>query len=314
MKKKTLFTLLLSFLNLFALVLGIHTKVVQGVSADVIANPNAYTDEHVRIIVAPDIDDGKDYFYEGSARAGLIIFSDLDDQVAKGQSYNFNEDETRIIHDTPTQHRNYGSTGNGRKFLFFDLKYSEIQGKRFQVARLNPAGVGGVEHYWEIWGVTQPQVFTDANLTKVIKIQRVSGSNPFNLWFSESAGAGFDDKIVALLLGGYLSCSPSSINGYGAYAGLNATYVLTNRLSSTEKVKDFPDETYYTSGKTSENAVNIDLGVKIAQMQALYQASQETVTSSKQLSNYLNIIVVISLVGITSLLGFYFLRKKPKSI
>ena len=108
--------------------------------------------------------------------------------------------------------------------------------------------------------------------------------------------------------------SPSSINGYGAYAGLNATYVLTNRLSSTEKVKDFPDETYYTSGKTSENAVNIDLGVKIAQMQALYQASQETVTSSKQLSNYLNIIVVISLVGITSLIGFYFLRKKPKSI
>lgn len=286
------------------------------------------------MLIAPDGDAKIDNWNKDGAITAIVVLEDGADPIAKGGELVYGTSETAHLIEHDRQNRpssgnyslggsgatDYVANGNkGLKLWYFNVRYDLIAGKRFQVARMNPTITAGS---YKAWNITNVQTFSDANITKVWKVELAGSGGWSNFWFSGSAGNTLSSESVSYVLEGYMTCSPSPRNGYMAYPGLKDTYSLEDRLVNTTTLRDFDDTNYgentYGIGRQNDSGEKITtVGAKVTKMKALYEAATTpppgTNATNKTL-NYVNIIVIISLIGLTSLFGIYILKRKPKKI
>lgn len=153
-----------------------------------------------------------------------------------------------------------------------------------------------------------------------------------NTWENTTLTSGIigDDKKIPVtftkyVLEGYLTCSDSEINGYGAFPEMNRTFFkdaddewkivgVSDEVAELGDIiiDDYADKDLaYTGGR-----VNTVTGWdKYTRMEMMYQASINGSSTFTQLELFTNkqsvtMVLVISLVGLTSLFGLHFLKKR----
>lgn len=193
---------------------------------------------------------------------------------------------------------------NTSGLLFYDIKISEITGKYFSFFRIGDLNNDG---WGEIWNMTPPIQYTAVNSNK---LYRIWGNGEGTVDVGKSEAQNVKDAGIAALMYGYISCADNEHNGYKAYTQLNSVYDLDKRLSSTAKVADFKEKGHYTSGKNDGNQVNTDLGLKLTMMNDLNGGSQSVNITTA--NNSLNSTLVIATLGLTTIVGYYFLSRKKK--
>lgn len=281
MKKKTLFTLLLSSLSLFALFLSVPSKVTYETKAEGVPNPTNYTQGHIRIMVVPDINAKTDNWNANSANTGIVILDNVLNKIsAESQDIDFANDSTKklIVHDR--QFRPSSGFHNGLKLHYFNVLHSDISGKYIQVVRYNSTKINGESYHHNVMHVTDAKLYKDENIRKIWKIEKNADGEYASFWESTSNANTFTGQVIAYIIEGYLTCSSSSLNGYMAYSELQSIYNIDSRLTSDIKVPDFPNIASYVDGRTSNNQVLINLGEKVTKMKALYEAATPSGTNA----------------------------------
>lgn len=189
--------------------------------------------------------------------------------------------------------------------VFYDIPYSAINGKYFDLARLLP------EDPSEVWNRTGAEVFTPLLLHKIWRIFG-DGTGIYRPEGISSESRRVANRVINSLLYGYLSCDPSSINGYGAFNTLNTNFNLTGRnFTSSDTVLDFVSAADYATGRGA--GVTVLTSTKIAMMQANAVANNGNVNYiSPSTRRNVGLVVVISSISLTSLIGYYLLRTKKQ--
>lgn len=191
--------------------------------------------------------------------------------------------------------------------VFYDIPYSAINGKYFDLARLSTTDPSEAT----VWNSTGAEVFTPSLLHKIWRIWG-NGAGIYRPEGENSESRQVANRVINSLLYGYLSCDPSSINGYGAFNTLNTNFNLTGRtFSSSDTVLDFVSAADYATGRGA--GVTVLTSTKIAMMQANAVANNGNVNYiSPSTRRNVGLVVVISSISLTSLIGYYLLRTKKQ--
>lgn len=206
---------------------------------------------------------------------------------------------------------------------YFDIPITElISGMVVRVARVS-------EHRGRIWNTSQFYTWQEGDNNKVLYVGNVGDGED---WNNASLSSGIiDDEIqipvtfTKYVLEGYLTCSDSEINGYGAFPEMNRTFFkdaddewkivgVSDEVAELGDIiiDDYADKDLaYTGGR-----VNTVTGWdKYTRMEMMYQASINGSSTFTQLELFTNkqsvtMVLVISLIGLTSLFGLHFLKKR----
>jgi hypothetical protein len=208
----------------------------------------------------------------------------------------------------------WGYNTNG--IVWYDVSLATIIGKHFDLARY------GIPEYPEgtPWNHTAPEQYSSGmNHTlwrlwqdgTTIGIERSSGI--------EAESRNIDDETLVSLLYGYLTCSSSVDNGYGAYPSLRDNFDLEGRTIADSVVLihdfDYDDDNYdYLTDDRIE--LNVKISDKIAYMKANYEASQNG-GSVGNIGNLVNerysLIALMALIVLGGgLTGYYFTISRKK--
>jgi hypothetical protein len=115
--------------------------------------------------------------------------------------------------------------------------------------------------------------------------------------------------VINSLLYGYITCSPSTTNGYGAFDTLDDHFNLTGRTYvETDTVLDFIDDADYATGRG--DGVTVLTSVKVAMMQAMANSSGMSTLPLLDDKKNLNTILIVGLLGLTTIAGLYISSKK----
>lgn len=127
--------------------------------------------------------------------------------------------------------------------------------------------------------------------------------------------------FFAKVLEGYLTCSDSSVNGYMAFGSIDSNFLprtgepavwnMEGTLSG-QLIADYENEVAYVSG-TRETTAATDAFDKYSRMQSLFIANEpESRQSYTPASTNIGVVIIISVLSLTSLAGFYFLKTKKQ--
>jgi hypothetical protein len=198
--------------------------------------------------------------------------------------------------------------------IWYDVPLATIDGKYFDLARYDvPAYPDGepwnrtsAEQYESGWNHMLWRIWGDGN-----GVTRPSGT--------EAESRNIDDETLVSLLYGYLTCSSSVDNGYGAYPSLRDNFDLEGRTIADSVVLihdfDYDDDNYdYLTDDRIE--LNVKISDKIAYMKANYEASQNG-GSVGNIGNLVNerysLIALMALIVLGGgLTGYYFTISRKK--
>ena len=109
-----------------------------------------------------------------------------------------------------------------------------------------------------------------------------------------------------------MTCSDSANNGYGAFDSLDTNFNLTGRtFSETDTVLDFINQSDYSLGRGA--GVTVLTSNKIAMMQTMYNLSFSPARiTTVDFKKNTKLVFLISLIGMSALAGFYFLKSKKQ--
>jgi len=199
--------------------------------------------------------------------------------------------------------------------IFYDLPLATITGKQFDLARLSTTDPATAS----VWNRTATEVFNTNMLHRIWRIWDNTGDIE-GIYRPEGETAesrNVSNAVVNSLLYGYLSCSDSTTNGYGAFSALDTNFNLTGRTYlETDTVLDFESEDDYAAGRG--DGVTVLTSAKVAMMEALYDAAYPgsglPPMPSENNNASANTGAVISLLSFASLLslGYLILVKKMK--
>ena len=188
--------------------------------------------------------------------------------------------------------------------VFYDLPLATIEGKYFDLARLSPTDTSPAG----VWNKTSTELFDSSMLHK---IWRIWGNGAFieRPTGSTAESRNVSNGVINSLLYGYLTCSPSTTNGYGAFDTLDVHFNLTGRTYfETDTVLDFIDVADYADGRgTGETVLT---SVKVAMMQAMANSSGMSTLPLLDDKKNLNTILIVGLLGLTTIAGLYISSKK----
>ena len=315
MKHKAKIISVLTTLFMISLGVVVNIKPAAKVSATIEPNRNMVSSDYVRILVVPDPNDS---WNASSAVTGIVVLQDSSATVIeKDAKVKYGDSGSRHLIEHDLQYRADKDTLSGKKFWYFNVRYDLISGKDFQVVRFNPTLTAEGQHL--AWNATKKYAFTDDLIAKVWKLDAPSDLNS-NINFSRSTGAGLSNLMVSYVLEGYMTCSPSPLNGYMAYGELNQTYNLDNRTASTTTFRDFDYNDYdenstYDVGRQNNVGDKItSVGAKVLAMKALYEAA--TLGSGvvhNETNNNVTLTIILG-VSLAVLSGWFLLSKKRKTI
>ena len=195
--------------------------------------------------------------------------------------------------------------------VYYDVPIASLTGKYVDLARLSSSDIETASY----WNSTGPELWDNNLLHKVWRIWDNGGGihRPAPEGENEAESRNVSNGVINSLLYGYLTCSPSVLNGYGAFSDLDTSFNLTGRTYlETDTVLDYVDaegNPDYSVGRGDGWTVNT--GDKVEMMGNLFIASQEAQSIGYfENKSYLPLIIGIALVGITGIAGLYILKKK----
>ncbi len=198
---------------------------------------------------------------------------------------------------------------NTNGIIFYDLPIADITGKYFDLARLSSE----IPSAAAVYDKTAPELFDASMLHKIWRIWG-NGNGVFRPEGTEAESRNISNAAVTSILYGYLTCSPSTTNGYGAFNNLNTNFNLNDRVFADTDVLayDYASAAEYATGvRTAENVKTAD---KVAMMSALASGSPSPSGFIPMFVNKNNLIVILALglLSIVSVGCFYFIRNKKK--
>ncbi len=201
---------------------------------------------------------------------------------------------------------------NGIIWYDFDINFVDSN-KYFDLARLSSTDVNDAS----VWNKTGATILNSSVLHKVWRIwgngngiSMPSGGN------AESRNV--SNETINKLLYGYLTCSSSTYNGYGAFGTLNTNFNLSGRVyGNDDKVYDFVDTTHYDGGRFDGEGVGfqyVPTADKVTALDYRYSSIPENLNYTNNDNNSITATIIIGTIGITTLAGYYFITKKSKVI
>jgi hypothetical protein len=196
-------------------------------------------------------------------------------------------------------------TTNG--VVFYDIPLATITGKYFDLARLSPTDPTKAT----VWNKTEAELFNTTMLNKIWRIWG-NGNGVFRPEGMDAESRKVSNGVINSLLYGYMTCSDSANNGYGAFKSLDTNFNLTGRtFSETDTVLDFINQSDYSLGRGA--GVTVLTSNKIAMMQTMYNLSFSPARiTTVDFKKNTKLVFLISLIGMSALAGFYFLKSKKQ--
>lgn len=196
-------------------------------------------------------------------------------------------------------------TTNG--VVFYDIPLATITGKYFDLARLSPTDPTKAT----VWNKTGVEEFSTTMLNKIWRIWG-DGNGVYRPEGMDAESRNVSNGVINSLLYGYMTCSDSANNGYGAFDSLDTNFNLTGRtFSETDTVLDFINQSDYSMGRG--DGVTVLTSDKIAMMQTMYNLSLSPARiTTVDFKKNTKLVFLISLIGMSALAGFYFLKSKKQ--
>ncbi|MDD4520869.1 MAG: hypothetical protein PHF59_02480, partial [Bacilli bacterium] len=221
---------------------------------------------------------------------------------------------TYITSESYTSDTYYVAGGGFKEYdtdgvIFYDVPLATLTGKYFDLARLSTTD----ESTAAVWNRTAPELFNSSMLHKIWRIW----DNDYTILIkgisrpegSTAESRNVSNVVINSLLYGYLTCSPSTTNGYGAFGALDANFNLTGRTyTEVDTVLDFINEADYEKGRGT--GVTVSTSVKVAMMQAMTNSSGMSTLPLLDDKKNLNTILIVGLLGLTTIAGLYISSKK----
>lgn len=191
--------------------------------------------------------------------------------------------------------------------VFYDIPLATITGKYFDLARLSTTDPETAE----VWNKTEAELFNTTMLNKIWRIFG-DGNGVYRPEGIDAESRNVSNGVINSLLYGYMTCSDSANNGYGAFDSLNTNFNLTGRtFSETDTVLDFINQSDYSMGRG--DGVTVLTSNKIAMMQTMYNLSLSPARiTTVDFKKNTKLVFLISLIGMSALAGFYFLKSKKQ--
>ncbi len=192
--------------------------------------------------------------------------------------------------------------------IFYDVPLATITGKYFDLARLSTTNTVTAA----VWNKTGSEVFSTTLLNKIWRIWN-DGNGVYRPEGPSAESRNVSNGVINSLLYGYMTCSDSATNGYGAYNTLNINFNLKGRLfAETDTVLDFINQADYSAGRGT--GVTVKTEDKISKMESMYNAfiSPSRDTTNLDFNMNTGLVILIGLIGISLLAGFYFLKTKKQ--
>jgi hypothetical protein len=191
--------------------------------------------------------------------------------------------------------------------VFYDIPLATITGKYFDLARLSPTDPTKAT----VWNKTEAELFNTTMLNKIWRIFG-DGSGVYRPEGIDAESRNVSNGVINSLLYGYMTCSDSANNGYGAFDSLDTNFNLTGRtFSETDTVLDFINQSDYSMGRG--DGVTVLTSDKIAMMQTMYNLSLSPARiTTVDFKKNTKLVFLISLIGMSALAGFYFLKSKKQ--
>ncbi len=236
------------------------------------------------------------WFYRGHYAAdGGYVALNINDRLIKASGHSHAW--------TGEDHHNY--------FAYFDVLLSDILNKDIRLHRIKDDNT-------TIWNTSSAVRYSSGMSSYLFKIDAVSGDT---LQFGANPNK-FRSGFFAKVLEGYLTCSPSIDNGYGAFDNMKNNFFKEGAGAlgfdidgdpAAESIIDYSGIGTGNYGSSRGNGPSVNAEIKYNALQALYNASNPNqVISINPQDAAVNSTLIISLLGLTTLAGYYFLTRKKK--
>ena len=191
--------------------------------------------------------------------------------------------------------------------VFYDIPLATITGMYFDLARLSTTDPAEAT----VLNNTGAELFNTTMLNKIWRIWG-NGNGVFRPEGMDAESRKVSNGVINSLLYGYMTCSDSANNGYGAFDSLDTNFNLTGRtFSETDTVLDFINQSDYSLGRGA--GVTVLTSDKIAMMQTMYNLSLSPARiTTVDFKKNTKLVFLISLIGMSALAGFYFLKSKKQ--
>lgn len=291
---------ILRFLPVVALLAGVFG--VATTKSDSIRADAAVTSADIRIaVVRPD-------WWQGEGAYQVLRLAptteDLTDNVVANITY--------VEIESYTADTYYAAGGGFTEYttdgvVFYDIPLATITGKHFDLARLSTTDPATAT----VLNKTEAELFNTTMLNKIWRIWG-DGNGVYRPEGIEAESRNVSNGVINSLLYGYMTCSDSANNGYGAFDSLNTNFNLTGRtFSETDTVLDFINQSDYSMGRG--DGVTVLTSNKIAMMQTMYNLSLSPARiTTVDFKKNTKLVFLISLIGMSALAGFYFLKSKKQ--
>lgn len=222
-------------------------------------------------------------------------------------------DTTRIV--APTGWVENSGVGSGFFYAYFDIPVLTA-GQYLRVARLS-ANRG------KLWNVSATHKWVVGDNNKVFYV----GDN----WSTLSNGIVPDTvttpvgDFLKLVLEGYLTCSSSAANGYNAFPQMELTFFKKADKTTWKISGDLSSINIWDYSGTGTSGYGSDKGTgttvtgwaKFSRLSTEYEAHKSGAGFINPIENGRNIenvfLVIIGLITVSTLSGFYFLTRKRKT-
>lgn len=205
----------------------------------------------------------------------------------------------------PTGHENalYFGVDSSRWFAYYDLPLSKLTGKTLTFIVIN----GNNETQYVFPNIS----FASGDNSKVWNVNFNAGNGTI------TKGAITDrihNTFFAKVLEGYLTCSPSVDNGYGAFSALDANFLPRDGSNWNMEgdlggitINDYLSESDYTTGNRT---ATVDAYVKYVALQTAAGAgSSRQLTHENSVDSTTTVLVLGSMFTVATA-GYVFFRKK----
>lgn len=224
------------------------------------------TSSNIRIFVA------RPSFWEGAGALQLLRTANSSDGLNnRNDGY-----QTFTISGYTADTYYDNATGNGgfdeyavAGIVYYEIPYVDIDGKWFDLVRIDPANSNNV---WNDVGNIQ---FSAGMNHRILRIWGNGGGLVTNISGGSAESRNIANSSLVPILTGYLTCSNTSYNGYGAYTDLRDNFNLEGRSGlSSVSITDFTftntggviSYDYSTSGNRS---VSTTLQAKVDRMKSI---------------------------------------------
>lgn len=231
-----------------------------------------------------------------------------------------NIDDNLIVASGHSKSRPGDENDHHKYFAYFDVLKTDVVGKEIKFHKVKGDNT-------TIWNTSTSHTYVEGDNNKLFKLP--INDDGTNLLSHGPIEGQITNHFFAKVLEGYLTCSPSIENGYGAFAAMDENFLprvdgdkdnwdIDDNLGGIE-IQDYSGVGVgkYGNDRDWEDAEGkVDAYVKYSWLKARYELH---VLGGSGVAQPINTpattgaVLIIGLLSVTTLAGFYFLQKKKYS-